>query len=66
MAVSESWSELLKLAADNEELLSKTENVETVEKFFCVAHYNNPRDVVGQSLEILAKARMTWYGQAAR
>ena len=46
MAVSESWIELLKLAADNEDSLGTGQNVEAAEKFFTVAHYNNPRDVV--------------------
>ena len=51
MAVKEPWGELLKLMADNEELLGTAANSETVVKFFTEAHYMSLGNVVGARSE---------------
>ena len=51
MAVKEPWDVLLKLMADNEELLGTAAHLETVVKFFTNAHYMSPGDVVGARSE---------------
>ena len=55
MAVKEPWDVLLKLMADNEELLGTAAHVETVVKFFTNAHYMSPGDVVGARSEDLVE-----------